>query len=104
MNGERFDALAARLGSSASRRVAMRSLAGGAIAVVGAASAAAVEGKGKQVSSEHNVVGNRKRVFCFCPSDGQAPCETRRVKTKKFRKLFRKNPNSYRGPCQLQLP
>jgi hypothetical protein len=103
VNARDFDALVERLRSGSSRRDAMRGVVGGALVSVGAA--AVVEGKsknkgGKRAGIEHNAVGNGKRVFCFCPNANPQVCETRRVKTKKFKKLFRNNPASHRGPCE----
>lgn len=114
MTANEFDELVARLTNGASRRDAVRGIVGGAITSAGAASVAAAKGRkgkrkgkgqgkkhhGKQAAGETNVVGNRERIFCFCPDDDPLNCRTRRVKTKKFRKLMRKHPDSQRGPCQ----
>jgi hypothetical protein len=113
MTAKEFDELIARLASAASRRNAVRGIAGGAIASVGAAPFAAAKSKGKGkgngkgkkkntrklAGSETNAAGKGKRVFCFCPNADPDNCRTRRVKTKKFKKLFRKHRNSHRGPC-----
>lgn len=112
MNEHDFDELVVRLTSEANRRNAVKGLAGGALATFGAAAiASAKDGKGKtkkqtgrkangkQATIETNAVGNGERILCRCSDTDPTDCETVRVKKDKAKKIFKKHPNSNRGPC-----
>ena len=95
MDGERFDALIRRLGTTRLTRMrALRGAAGSAAALMAAALVA--------TTTEAADRRRRKRTICHCPDTDPKNCVTLRLRRKRARRHLRRHPNDYKGECRKQ--
>jgi hypothetical protein len=94
MDGERFDALIRRLGTTRLTRMrALRGVAGSAAALMAAALVATTEAADRR---------RRKRTICHCPDTDPKNCTTLRLRRRRARRHLRRHPNDYKGECRKQ--
>ena len=95
MDGERFDALIRRLGTTRlTRKRALHGVAGSAAALMAAALVA--------TTTEAADRRRRKRTICHCPDTDPKNCVTLRLRRKRARRHLRRHPNDYKGECRKQ--
>jgi len=104
MDGRRFDLLAKALTEASSRREALRVTAVGAAAglfgiTLADDEAEAQNRKKRDRDRNRRRRGKRKRKFCDCPDNNEKNCTTKKLTSKKAKRLKKKHPNSYNGGC-----
>lgn len=94
-----FDALSkAVTGTWPSRRAVLSRLGLGALAAIGISRGTTVE------EADAKKRKSRKRKICLCTGDTAGSCKTKKVKRRKLKKTFKKNPCSYGGKCNGSNP
>jgi hypothetical protein len=94
MDGERFDALIRRLGTTRLTRMrVLRGATGSAAALMAAALVATTEAADRR---------RRKRTICHCPDTDPKNCTTLRLRRRRARRHLRRHPNDYKGECRKQ--
>ncbi|MFT4037292.1 MAG: hypothetical protein QM692_03855 [Thermomicrobiales bacterium] len=102
MDDRRFDLLARALSEAVgSRRETLRTALAGTIAgVVGVSLASGEsEAKDRDRNKKHRRRRKRTKKYCICPDNNQKNCSDKQLTQKKWKRVKKKNPNSFRGKC-----